>query len=59
MSVRLVYFVTPTPMANARTASAVTPRRRMPLSVGIRGSSQPVTSLSFTSAISFRFDTIM
>ena len=40
-SVRAGLRATPTPSANARMASGVTPRRRMPASVGMRGSSQP------------------
>jgi hypothetical protein len=36
MSVTLLNFVTPTPIANARTASAGTPRRRIPLIVPAR-----------------------
>ncbi len=40
--------------ANARIASGVIPRRRCALSVGIRGSSQPFTTPSFTSRRSFR-----
>ena len=36
--------------------AGVTPRRRIPAMVGIRGSSQPETRRSFTSCRSFRFD---
>ena len=35
-------------------ASGVKPRRRSPAIVGIRGSSQPLTSFCSTSASSFR-----
>jgi len=59
MSVMLSNFVTPTPMAKRRRAQAGTPRRRMPLIVGRRGSSQPLTSFSLTRWMSLRFETIM
>ena len=40
--------------AKLRKASGVTPRRRRPLIVGRRGSSQPRTRPSFTSCMSLR-----
>ena len=42
-------FATPTRSVNARSASGVKPRRRMPLTVGMRGSFQPSTWASSTS----------
>ena len=53
-SVRALYFVTPTWIANCRSAAAVTPRRRRPEIVGMRGSSQPLTVPSVTSCMSLR-----
>ena len=41
---------------NARIAAGVTPRRRRPARVGMRGSSQPATCWSRTSSRSLRFD---
>jgi len=47
--------------ADGETAHGLagTPRRRMPLMVGMRGSSQPVTTLSFTSWMSLRLETMV
>ena len=60
ISVTLSYFVTPTPGHEAaQGARRVCPRRRMPLIVGMRGSSQPATAFSFTSWISLRLETIV
>ena len=56
MSTTLLFFATPMRSAKSRSASGVTPRRRIPASVGMRGSSQPWTRFSFTSWRSFRFD---
>ena len=56
MSTTLLFFATPMRSAKSRSASGVTPRRRIPAMVGMRGSSQPETRRSFTSWRSFRFD---
>ena len=56
MSTTLLFFATPMRSAKSRSASGVTPRRRMPAMVGMRGSSQPETRFSFTIWRSFRFD---
>jgi hypothetical protein len=47
-----------TPMSRQKLLmpSAEKPRRLKPLMVGMRGSSQPLTTLSRTSASSLRFD---
>ena len=55
-STRLFALATPMRLTNSRIASGGTPRRRMPASVGMRGSSQPDTWPPFTSALSTRFD---
>ena len=52
-TVRLVRL-TPICEAKARTDSGVTPRRRIALRVGMRGSSQPFTTPSRTSRRSLR-----
>ena len=46
-------FATPISSQNRRIDSGVTPRRRSPAIVGMRGSSHPVTCFSFTSCRSF------
>ena len=56
MSTTLLFLATPMSSAKSRSASAVTPRRRIPAMVGMRGSSHPETSFSFTSWSSFRFE---
>ena len=56
MSTRLLFLATPMSSAKSRSASGVTPRRRIPAMVGMRGSSQPETRFSFTSWSSLRFD---
>jgi len=54
MSVDPLVRVAPMEAQKARSASGVKPRRRMPLSVGMRGSSQPLTRFSCTSWRSLR-----
>ena len=49
-------LVTPIRLQNSRIEPGVKPRRRKPEIVGIRGSSQPLTSLSVTSWFSLRLD---
>ena len=49
----LLFLETPMRSQKARRASGVTPRRR-PAIVGMRGSSQPLTSFSSTSWSSLR-----
>src|SRR5262249_289923 len=56
MSTTLLAFATPTRLTKSRTASAGTPRRRSPASVGMRGSSQPPTCPPRTSSVSTRLD---
>ena len=43
VSLSLSTFVTPTRSQNSRIAPGVKPRRRIPHTVGMRGSSQPAT----------------
>ena len=47
-------FDTPIELQKLRIASGVYPRRRMPDSVGMRGSSHPLTRFSCTSCSSLR-----
>ncbi len=59
MSTTLSRVDTPTRSQNSRSALGVTPRRLNPASVGMRGSSQPLTCFSSTSWLSFRFEKSM
>mmetsp|Transcript_8274 Transcript_8274/g.24581 ORF Transcript_8274/g.24581 Transcript_8274/m.24581 type:complete len:239 (-) Transcript_8274:1112-1828(-) len=52
----LVFLEAPMVMTNSFSASTVRPRRRTPRTVGILGSSQPVTMPSSTSFVSFRLE---
>ena len=56
ISTVLLAFATPIRLTNSRNASAGTPRRCRPASVGMRGSSQPETCPPRTSSVSTRFD---
>mmetsp|Transcript_21549 Transcript_21549/g.51868 ORF Transcript_21549/g.51868 Transcript_21549/m.51868 type:complete len:224 (+) Transcript_21549:920-1591(+) len=56
MSMLLSALDIPIRSQKSRSAAGVTPRRRIPAMVGMRGSSQPSTYLPVTSWISFRFD---
>mmetsp|Transcript_60053 Transcript_60053/g.118077 ORF Transcript_60053/g.118077 Transcript_60053/m.118077 type:complete len:215 (+) Transcript_60053:620-1264(+) len=51
-----VFLDAPCVMTNSFNASTVSPRRRTPRRVGIRGSSHPVTVPWSTSFVSFRLD---
>ncbi len=54
MSITFSFFATPTRAQKSRIDSGVYPRRRRPLMVGIRGSSQPETCRCSTSCSSLR-----
>ena len=55
-STTLLALATPTRLMKSRIAAGGTPRRRKPASVGMRGSSQPLTWPPRTSSVSTRLD---
>mmetsp|Transcript_55294 Transcript_55294/g.168111 ORF Transcript_55294/g.168111 Transcript_55294/m.168111 type:complete len:213 (+) Transcript_55294:222-860(+) len=54
--IELVFLEAPCVITNSFKASTVSPRRRTPRTVGILGSSQPVTVPWSTNLVNFRFD---
>lgn len=52
----VMFFEAPCEMMNSFSASTFSPRRSMPCTVGMRGSSQPSTRPVSTNHVSLRFD---